>query len=429
MNIGNIKTNAPSDILVNIAGNTDSKVQKTDGQGFSSALTDAKQSNVRRFAKAEQSSGNSDTEAPKSKDADVDKAVSKLSKKAKEITNARDSVDAGTEKIEGLEEEFKESVSKALGIEPEELESVMEELALTALELTEPSNILQVMVATTDAQNPYDVISDADLSAVYKEIVTAGETFLANASDMGITADDIKAYDELADADADADADTDTEETDFRLDVVKPEERPQTAEVKTESEGSSEGRSDTQAGAKEESDTAGKIVSNLNNSIREAFAVAESDAIAEAPVEAVDVDDVLRQVNESIRVNLTPDTKSLEIQLNPQNLGHVTIQVMSKNGVVSANVLATDEAVKKALETQLVTLKTNLENQGVKVENVEIVLAGRAFSQQDESNQGAFGQNSGRRRRSLSVDGGMEVEDVPVNESEESSDNIINYKA
>ncbi len=423
MNIGNIKTNAPSDILVNIAGNTDSKVQKTDGQGFSSALTDAKQGNVRRFAKAEQSGGKSDTEAPKSKDADVDKAVSKLSKKAKEITNARDSVDAGTEKIEGLEEELKESVSKALGIEPEELESVMEELALTALDLTEPSNILQVMVATTDAQNPYDVISDADLSAVYKEIVTAGETFLANASDMGITTDDIKAYDELADADAD------TEETEFKLDVVKPEERPQTAEVKTESEGTSEGRSDTQAGAKEESDTAGKIVNNLNNSIREAFAVAESDAISEAPVEAVDVDDVLRQVNESIRVNLTPDTKSLEIQLNPQNLGHVTIQVMSKNGVVSANVLATDEAVKKALETQLVTLKTNLENQGVKVENVEIVLAGRAFSQQDESNQGAFGQNSGRRRRSLSVDGGMEVEDVPVNESEESSDNIINYKA
>ncbi len=425
MNIGNIKTNAPSDILVNIAGNTDSKVQKTDGQGFSSALTDAKQGNVRRFAKAEQSGGKSDTEAPKSKDADVDKAVSKLSKKAKEITNARDSVDAGTEKIEGLEEELKESVSKALGIEPEELESVMEELALTALELTEPSNILQVMVATTDAQNPYDVISDADLSAVYKEIVTAGETFIANASDMGITADDIKAYDELADADAD----TDTEETEFKLDVVKPEVRPQTAEVKTESEGSSEGRSDTQAGAKEEPDTAGKIVNNLNNSIREAFAVAESDAISEAPVEAVDVDDVLRQVNESIRVNLTPDTKSLEIQLNPQNLGHVTIQVMSKNGVVSANVLATDEAVKKALETQLVTLKTNLENQGVKVENVEIVLAGRAFSQQDESNQGTFGQNSGRRRRSLSVDGSMEVEDVPVNESEESSDNIINYKA
>lgn len=86
-------------------------------------------------------------------------------------------------------------------------------------------------------------------------------------------------------------------------------------------------------------------------------------------------DSIMSQVTESIRVNYSPDTTSMELQLHPASLGTVNMQIASNNGVVTAHILVQSEAVKAALESQLITLQQTFTEQGQRVEAVEVSVA------------------------------------------------------
>ena len=119
---------------------------------------------------------------------------------------------------------------------------------------------------------------------------------------------------------------------------------------------------------------------------------------------------IMSQVTESIRVNYTADTTSMEMQLHPASLGTVNMQIVSNNGVITANILVQSEAVKAALESQLITLQQTFDEQGQKVEAVEVSVANydlnkgtgsEAGSESGENNSGRTGRVGTRRRINL----------------------------
>lgn len=122
----------------------------------------------------------------------------------------------------------------------------------------------------------------------------------------------------------------------------------------------------------------------------------------------VDVESIMRQITDAARVNMTRDASSMELQLNPENLGKIHLMVTTKNGIVTAHMLAENEAVKNALENQIVQLRENLNNQGLKVEAIEVTIASHEFERNLEENhqndpRESESQNSGNRRRNLNV--------------------------
>ena len=76
----------------------------------------------------------------------------------------------------------------------------------------------------------------------------------------------------------------------------------------------------------------------------------------------------MRQVSQMTKVMVTQAESSIEMQLNPANLGKVYLQVVSREGVITAQLAAQNEAVKEALENQVAILKENMNQQGIKVE-------------------------------------------------------------
>ena len=117
----------------------------------------------------------------------------------------------------------------------------------------------------------------------------------------------------------------------------------------------------------------------------------------------------MSQVTDSIRVNYTPDTTSMELQLHPASLGTVNMNIASNNGVVTAHILVENEAVKAALESQLITLQQTFDEQGMKVEAVEVAVANYDLNRGSDSNPGEDAQkqstSAGRitRRRSINL--------------------------
>lgn len=117
----------------------------------------------------------------------------------------------------------------------------------------------------------------------------------------------------------------------------------------------------------------------------------------------VDTQDIMRQIMDYMKVQLKPETTSLEMQLHPANLGTLQIQMVTKGGSLTASFITQNEAVKAALESQMVQLQQSFEEQGIKVNSIEVTVQPHAFEQNLEQGRGNnSGQNQpgrGRNRR------------------------------
>ncbi len=111
----------------------------------------------------------------------------------------------------------------------------------------------------------------------------------------------------------------------------------------------------------------------------------------------LDTESLLRQIMDQMRLRLGPDMDRLEMQLHPEHLGKLYIQLISKGGVISAQVQTESEAVRQALESQLHLLKESFARQGLQVQDVEVGVQTNAFGRQMEQGGQAGGDFSGQR--------------------------------
>ena len=102
---------------------------------------------------------------------------------------------------------------------------------------------------------------------------------------------------------------------------------------------------------------------------------------------SIDTMDLIEQFAENVKVTISEETSSMEMQLNPENLGKVYLQISSEQGTVRAQIAASEEAVKNALETQLAELRKTLEQSGVKVDSIEVTVASHEFERNLEQGQ------------------------------------------
>ena len=114
--------------------------------------------------------------------------------------------------------------------------------------------------------------------------------------------------------------------------------------------------------------------------------------------------DIASQIIDQVKLQIRPDNAKMEIQLNPEHLGKVELEVSSKNGELSARLNVQNDQVKEAVESQMQILRDTLEAQGLKVENIEVTVAEFGFRFQDEQGSAEQFQQEQHRRNSLQFD-------------------------
>ncbi len=167
---------------------------------------------------------------------------------------------------------------------------------------------------------------------------------------------------------------------------------------------------------------------------------------SEAPLPQINMQDVIDQIVEYTRVNLSEDVKSIEMQLNPANLGKVYLHVSEKQGAVTAQLTAQNENIKEALVQQAAILKDNLNQQGIKVDAVEVSVGTHEFesnlerdahSQEEQARQQEE-NNRRNSRRSIhlgdldgldGVSGLMSEEETLVAQMMRDNGNNVDFKA
>ena len=114
--------------------------------------------------------------------------------------------------------------------------------------------------------------------------------------------------------------------------------------------------------------------------------------------------EILDQVMDHIKAEITPESTTMEFMLNPESLGRVAVSVTDKNGNMTAKISCENQVAKENLEAQLTTLKQTFEEQGLKVESVEINVSDFNFTRDEEEGKNNGQEEKKKSRRTLTLD-------------------------
>ena len=103
----------------------------------------------------------------------------------------------------------------------------------------------------------------------------------------------------------------------------------------------------------------------------EAAAAAKGRETAAAPVKA----DVFDQIVQRAAVHVKNDQGEMRIDLKPEFLGHVRLQIVTENQQVTVRILTELPMVRDMIESNIQQLKSDLQQQGLRVERVEVAVA------------------------------------------------------
>ena len=158
------------------------------------------------------------------------------------------------------------------------------------------------------------------------------------------------------------------------------------------------------------------FVQNLNQAVNDTVQVAKPES-----VRMQQMVDIVNQVVERIKVSIGTESTSMEMQLNPEHLGKLLLNVSSKNGVMTAVFSVQSEEARAALESQMYTLRENLELRELKVDAVEVNVSDFDFSHSDQTMSGdqSKADNGNGKQMKFDFDDEASSEEMISNEEKE----------
>ncbi len=300
-----------------------------------------------------------------------------------------------------------ESLQNLLGVVAETVDQLGELLGISTEELTAMIEQEPVPEITTeDGKDPATVI-DPSAKQEIPEDRKGQEDYTVVVERNGET---VKVSVEV-----DGNRETQSEE----VTALKPEAVEEEAAADSKKGDEAKQESSSQKQDMQENVHGDMLLDNLLNSsyTTKAEAVAVENPLVQ---NMADTQDIMNQIMDYMKIQVKADMTQMELQLNPASLGTVNINITSKAGVITAQFLTQNETVKAAIESQIVQLKNSFEEQGLKVEAVEVTVASHSFERNlngdgNGQRQAQEGKRKGARRinlNNLALDDGQEADET-----------------
>ena len=313
----------------------------------------------------------------------------------------------------------------------------MDELGMTETDLMDPVQLNELLMSVSGAEDSFALLTDEELYGNVKSILDLQKDLTGQAQEelqltpekwqdavTKVVTEEPVITVEVEEHATDA---AERSQSDVELPTVEqePEEKIQAPVQNTQEEKTKD------SGNRHESQTAGQQGNLLLQNLKEEnFLSGLQQASQTEGTQTTDTQDIMRQIMDYMKVSVKADSSDLEMQLHPQSLGTLHVQVASKNGVVTANFITQNETVKAALESQMVQLKESFAEQGVKVEAIEVTVQTHPFEQNLEQGRGnQSDQESGagvsrRRTRRINLNTAF-AEDEPQTEEDRIAADIM----
>lgn len=307
------------------------------------------------------------------------------------------------------------TIQDSLGITQEQLDKAMESLGFTAVDLLNPDNLKLLALQTNGKTDITDALTDENLANTIDGLIQDVEVFKSE-QDITMPLEKLKEIMKNSPVPKDASPDTTTQKEsvaavpeqplrvgdkvdngkeDIKVEVYK------TNEKNPQSESSEGGLSKDTDGGQADIKQASPIELLVQN-----LAVKGNENnlnFTEQIANARQMHNITNQIVDQIKIMIKPEQTSMELQLNPESLGKINLSVVAKDGIMTAHFTAQNEMVKEVIESQIQILKDNLNNQGLKVESIEVMVSNFSFEQSNQATGGnEKGQQNSSRNRNLS---------------------------
>ncbi|WP_273851621.1 flagellar hook-length control protein FliK [Guptibacillus spartinae] len=135
-------------------------------------------------------------------------------------------------------------------------------------------------------------------------------------------------------------------------------------------------------------------------------------------------------ITERMQLSKNGDETNIRIKLSPENLGQLDIRLTTLDGKVTAHIVTATAGAKDLIESQLHQLRHTLVQQGIQLDEVEVVQQSQGSQQPFmHDGRGEQGQQFQQGKQRQGRKGEYELEDNPLvtSEKEESTSGGINY--
>ena len=395
------------------------------------------------------------SEVSESEDNTKDNTVSKFETTKKREMVKKQEEPTDEQIVAAMEEvvsQVKEFIQEHFNISEEELESMMVDLDITDNQLLDVNSLTKLVMKLDGIEKPTDMLTNPNFNADLKELLNQVEQIKNEVLDIEHVAEivpevkvDVETKETITKTDETVKNEVENvevkEEVDVKVNTEKeeiPEQEKTVVEstvvstenqTETTSNGQESGQMDHKKDKSNELSTDDTV--NVSAVRPEDFAARLTEDLS-AKVGERQAITIVRQVVEQVSMQTKQGMTTMELQLYPAHLGRVVVQLVSKDGHVTAQLTAETEAAKNALEGQLTLLKENLNNQGVKIENVEVTIASHAFEQNMQGERQGEEQSGSKNRGRRTVRDLGESMTVEVNESPEIMEvmgNTVSYSA
>jgi flagellar hook-length control protein fliK len=360
-----------------------------------------------------------------------------------------------TQKVEELQNQLedtkdafetgvKEILKDELGVSDEQVEDAMSILGLQWMDLLNPASLSQLVTQLTGTEDACSLL----MSEEFTNIMQNTDALVQNLSEtLGISRDEwVALQNQLAELTVDfnetvdmadggvqemapqTDATITSQDTTVMAATVQMTHTTEEAQNVQPEEEAEDAAPVIQVNASEDAQTENNVSEDASGEMGEPAAQsqktkessvnehaqnmefqvrAEQQTVAPEEVNKVasrttiDVQDIMNQITEFAKVNLSSENSSIEMQLNPENLGKVYLHIAAtKEGNITAELAVSSETVKTALEAQIADLRTSLNQQGIKVDAVEVTIASHEFERNLEQNAAGEEQQGSQREES-----------------------------
>lgn len=327
------------------------------------------------------------------------KDLSKGSNRTKEVLE---------ERMKTLETVMLDHISSLLGIDTETLETMMDDMGMTPMDLMSMKNISSLVTEFFGIDSFSELLTHEEAATAIRKIDSVFKAVTEDlAKELDIEVGSLRSMiqghmspeksGEAVSAEVQlqtAQVDTETAKTsdttvtaegeDVKLEVVDERSTSETTEYSQDNTGN-------------EDKSFAQLMAGNAEMTKEVTVVTSDNQVVYKEVSA---GEVINQIVTKAVVNLSDEKTTMQLQLNPEHLGKIGVQVTSEQGIVKGQFVAENHVVKEMIESNIVQLKEQLEEQGIKVDKIEVTVgnSNQFFQEQKEQQQQSKQQQANRRR-------------------------------
>ena len=345
-------------------------------------------------------------ETPKKEDFRSEEVGKNKSDKLNNVSEAEPIDEEVETAVEGIVKEVMQEIEEMLEVSEEELLDVLEQLGLQPIDLLNPDNMVSILTALTGEGSTIQLVMDEEMYLTLQDLMQMVEDKTQELmSATGLSDEELEAvmdqlklltnqqlsHEEMEMKQVqilpfESEEEVVAEDGDVPV-IVKNEndlQDVQTTEVTQDSperivEKTETGKSEDSLFQEQQQNM--QSFQNMSDEISQLAGESKLEGTGTPNTESI-----LKQLADYVKIQKGKELTEMELQLHPASLGNVKVTLATKGGVVTAQLTTENEIVKNAIESQVSQLKQNLEEQGVRVEAIEVSVASHQMERNLEQN-------------------------------------------